>query len=58
MSLATKSCERRSRSARVSNFDQFFVGLSITVFGLDGGRRFATQWTFSGKLTGRKCLVT
>ena len=27
-------------------------------FGLDGGRRFATQWTFSGKLTGRKCLVT
>jgi hypothetical protein len=26
----------------VSNFDQFFVGLSITVFELDGGRRFAT----------------
>jgi hypothetical protein len=26
----------------VSNFDQFFVGLPITVFELDGGRRFAT----------------
>ena len=41
----------------VSNFDQFFVGLPINVFELDGGRRFVTQWTFSGKLTGRKCLV-
>jgi len=41
----------------VSNFDQFFVGLSITLPCLDGGRRFATPWTFSGKLTPRKCLV-
>jgi len=41
----------------VSNFDQSFAGLSITLPRLDGGRRFATPWTFSGKLTLGKCLV-
>ena len=33
---------RTANDRWVSNFDQFFVGLPITVFELDGGRRFAT----------------
>ena len=47
----------RVRTVWLSNFDQFFVGLSITVFELDGGRETAPPWTFSGKLTRRKCLA-
>ena len=31
--------------------------LQEKLFGLDGGRRFATQWPFFGKLIRRKCLV-
>ena len=34
----------------MSSFDQFFVGLPITVFQLDGGRGFATSMDLLGQI--------
>ena len=38
------------RVRRVSNFDQFFVRLPVTVFELDGGRGFATPMDLLGQI--------